>query len=119
MKIKNIIFIVACCFVLYEVILGILKCSSYANNKSSLFVVSTEYCGWNTITEKPTRINGLSNIWQIRINYKDRNFVAFGNCEQPTNHWQIGDEVLIIAVQSDPSVFFSPPIYFFTDHKKK
>jgi len=115
---KKIIFLFIICLILFGLVWGCCKYNAHIKSKADLFIVDTKDCGWNTLIEKPTRINNINNIWQIRFEYKGKQLVAFGNCEQPTKHWEIGDEVLIVEIQSDPSTFFSPPIYFFNNHRK-
>jgi hypothetical protein len=119
MRTKRVAFFAVVCLILFLVLWGCWKYNLYVNSKAGLFVVSTEDCGWNTITGKPTRINGLNNVWQIKFDREGKNLVAFGNCEQPTKHWETGDQVLIVGVPSNPSIFSSQLIYFFIDHKKK
>ncbi|MEI7513260.1 MAG: hypothetical protein WCJ74_01405 [bacterium] len=116
MKIREIIFLVVICF---GALWSCLKYGSYTNSKAEIFVVSTEDCGWNTLVEKPVRINDINNIWQISFSREGKRLVAFGNSELPTKHWEIGDEVFIVSAKSDPSAFFSSSVYFFNNHRKK
>lgn len=118
MKIKKIFILIIICILLFLVIWGTQKIRRHISSKADLFIVGCEEMGWNTLVEKPVRISGLNDLWQVHFIHGKSRLIAFGNFEQPTNKWKVGDEVLIISVSKE-SFSDKTPFYFFKGHRKK